>query len=251
MVELTAFGYRAGRTFLHQIDTRFKLLILVIVSLACIHADIPLLTLWSILLTALLGVLGISLFSILHQIRYFLFFLLLVLIVRSLTTPGTGILSYANYQITLEGLREGSVICWRMLLIVLLGHVVAASTRSAQMKAAVAWYLQPLPWVPAQKIAVMIGLVLRFIPMVFGQVQATSQALHARCIGYRKNPIYRTKMLAVPLLKRMFAGADQLAMAMEARCYSDKRTEPEFQTSCKDWICLGVVSALSATGIIF
>jgi energy-coupling factor transporter transmembrane protein EcfT len=51
----------------------------------------------------------------------------------------------------------------------------------------------------------------------------------------RRNPIRRALKLGVPVMSRIFERSDQLALAMEARCYSESRTHPEFRVGWKDW----------------
>jgi energy-coupling factor transporter transmembrane protein EcfT len=55
--------------------------------------------------------------------------------------------------------------------------------------------------------------------------------------------MYRLRKLLIPLMRRIFARADNLAVAMEARCYSENRTDPELKSGPADWVALGVVIA--------
>ena len=73
----------------------------------------------------------------------------------------------------------------------------------------------------------MIGLIIRFLPYILDQAKATADAQRARGVENRKNPIYRLIKFVVPLVRRTFENADNLAVAMEARCYSENRTDPE------------------------
>jgi biotin transport system permease protein len=74
----------------------------------------------------------------------------------------------------------------------------------------------------------MIGLIMRFVPVILDQAKETSKAQRVRGVENRKNPVYRLIKLAIPLIRRTFESADKLAVAMEARCYSENRTDQGF-----------------------
>jgi energy-coupling factor transporter transmembrane protein EcfT len=57
----------------------------------------------------------------------------------------------------------------------------------------------------------------------------------------RKNPVYRLIRLGIPLIRRTFERADKLAVAMEARCYNENRTDPELSATRIDWMALVVM----------
>ena len=90
----------------------------------------------------------------------------------------------------------------------------------------------------------MMSLILRFVPVIFDQAKETNDAQRARGVENRKNPIYRMRKLAIPLIRSTFERADKLAVAMEARCYSENRTDPALSSSRRDWIALFAVIGL-------
>jgi energy-coupling factor transporter transmembrane protein EcfT len=86
--------------------------------------------------------------------------------------------------------------------------------------------------------ATMMGLIVRFIPVIFQKTHAISEAQKARCIERRKNPCYRLKALVMPLMRGVFQDADKLAMAMVARCYHENQPV-ETPGACRnDWLVL-------------
>ena len=92
----------------------------------------------------------------------------------------------------------------------------------------------------------MISLALRFLPLILSQADEVSHAVNARCGNLRKNPIRRMLNLSWPLLRKTFQTAENITMAMEARCYSEDRTDPEFHGSGKEFLVAGFALALSA-----
>jgi energy-coupling factor transporter transmembrane protein EcfT len=125
------------------------------------------------------------------------------------------------------------------------------TTRSAEIRTAVVWFLRPVPWIPAARVGTMIGLLVRFLPEVLRTARETAAAQRARGIENRKNPVYRLTRLAVPLMRKTFLRADRLALAMTARCYSEDRTDPELRAGPGDRailltavaVCLPVILA--------
>ncbi|RLB95512.1 MAG: hypothetical protein DRH50_04015 [Deltaproteobacteria bacterium] len=84
--------------------------------------------------------------------------------------------------------------------------------------------------------------MVRFLPVIIDQVKESADAQRARGVENRKNPVYRLGKLGIPIMRRTFERADKLAVAMEARCYSENRTDPVLSSSIMDWIALcGVV----------
>ena len=91
----------------------------------------------------------------------------------------------------------------------------------------------------------MMGLILRFVPVIFNQAGATAAALKARAVENRKNPVYRLTKFGFPLMRRIFERADDLVIAMEARGFTENRTDPELAASKRDWIALMAVGCMS------
>ena len=90
----------------------------------------------------------------------------------------------------------------------------------------------------------MIGLILLFVPVIFDQAAETSDAQKARCVQNRRNPVYRLIKLGFPLMRRTFERADDLVAAIEARGFTENRTDPELLSHQRDWVSLMVVSCL-------
>ncbi len=135
-------------------------------------------------------------------------------------------------------------VCWRLLVVILVGILFISSTRLSEIKAAVEWYLGLVPMIPERRVGTMISLLVRFLPLIIEEASETSDAQRARGVELRKNPIYRMKAFSIPLFRRIFQRADKLALAMEARCYSDNLAEAVFASTGTDWIALLTISVL-------
>lgn len=214
-----------------------------------LSGDFLRLGLLSCLLTVLIVNSRLPLKSGLRGMRFFFILLLLVMGARMVITPGDPIIEIKFFSITRQGTLSGVLICWRLTIIVLLGFAFVFSTRSFEIKAAVQWFLKSFAFIPGKRIATMMGLTTRFIPVILNQANETAAAQRARCVENRKNPVYRLIRLGIPLIRRTFERADRLAIAMEARCYSENRTDPELCAARTDWIALVVMMLIC--GLIF
>ena len=109
---------------------------------------------------------------------------------------------------------------------------------------------KPVPGVPEKRLAVSLGLIVRFIPVIFTKAAEVAAAQQARCINFRKNPFYRLKAFSIPLLRGVFSDAGNLAVAMEARCYSEEGIQDVSSASPKDWAML-IAGASLCFGVLF
>jgi len=251
MAELSSFSYRPGFSFIHKIDTRFKLLFIVIIGISSLKTSLPGILLLSLPVVFGLVMVGISLWQVVRDLSVFIFFLAFIFAVRAFSAGGTVLLDIFGMSLTYDGLIEGSIVCLRIFLIVLLGLLFTATTRTAEVKAAIDWILRPFPFISGGRVSTMAGLMMRFIPVIFGQARETSSAQKARCIENRKNPVYRMVKFSIPLLERIFYDAGRISMAMEARCYSDIRTGQKLSSKINDWVSLLVIISLCIMSVLY
>ncbi len=242
MAELTDEFSPEGTTFMHRMDARFKLFVLALLSVSNVNASfLGLSILLSIQLLAL-WISRIRVKTFVKELRYFFVFLFFVFLARALWTPGEkvfedGVLS-AVAPFTERGLADGALASFRLLLIAMLGFLFVETTPASKVRVAVAWYLKPVPFVPERRVATMLSLLVRFLPLIVQQARETSDALKARGLESRRNPVYRVAKLAIPMLRRTFMRADELVLAMEARGYNENRTPQSLSASKSDWAAL-------------
>jgi len=250
VAELTAFGYFSGNSLLHSLDSRFKLLFIAVLSLVSLNLNFAALGIISILLLGFIIYSRLPLYAMFKELRYFFILLAFVFVARALSTGGDPLLDFKLFTVSHQGLSAGMLVCWRLALVVLLAFTMITTTRPSDIKAAVQWYLKPIPFIPEKKVAIMMGLILRFVPVIFDQAAETAEAQKARCVQNRKNPVYRLIKLGFPLLRRTFERADDLVAAMEARGFTENRTDPQLVAHRRDWIALCVVICMCLAVIV-
>ena len=171
------FGYQPGRTVVHRIDARIKLAALALFSLVSLQTGFPGL---GLALTAAMVLLTAARCSPLHCLRGLKWYLVLlgcIVAVLAVTTPGEPLLAHPRLPASRQGIDTGLMLAGRLLVIALFGLLVTVTTRPSHIRAAVEWYLRPVPFIPQQQVATMIGLLVRFIPVILAQSAELDDAL--------------------------------------------------------------------------
>lgn len=244
MADLNVFGYRHGISFAHRLDVRCKLVCLLLMTWAVAAAAPLTMGPFTLVMFFLWCRWGLPLRSLGAELAGFGCFFLLVFAVRAAATPGEALLTIGPLVVTRQGLQAGGIMVWRLAMILVLSLMFIITTRPVHLKAAVQWLLGPVPFVPARRAATMVGLLVRFIPVLHQQVHETRNALRARS-GLRPRLSPRgLRFLILPTLRRMMLAADQLSLAMAARGYQEARTDPDLRAGPRDAAALSVAVAL-------
>jgi len=218
--------YIPGNSLIHRLDPRTKILAVMIYMTALF------------IINNRLGYYSILLFSlaimILSQVpfNYYLKGLKPLLIVIVLTiglhifmTPGTVIAELGPLQITKEGVKQGVFMGTRLILLVTVTSVLTLTTTPIALTDGIERLLNPFKkiGVPAHELAMMMTIALRFIPTLIEETDKIMKAQMARGADFESGNILQRAKALIPLLVPLFLGAfrraDDLAMAMEARCY--------------------------------
>jgi energy-coupling factor transporter transmembrane protein EcfT len=245
MGELTAIGFRPGQSLLHRLDPRTKQALLMGISVTSLWGELTSLALFTAVIMLSLNAAGMRIRRLIREIRYFLFFLCVVFGVRTITFTGGWMPAFSA-----EVAGEALIVCWRLLIVVFMGVLLMATTRTSDIRAALAWFLKPIPFVDEKMAATMVGLVVRFLPVILFQGTEIADAQRARGIERRKNPLIRLMKFTIPLFRRVFLSADELAAAMQARCYSEHRTLPDLSFTWRDGLAMGAGVLISLTVIL-
>jgi energy-coupling factor transporter transmembrane protein EcfT len=243
MAEIDLFHYRKGSGFLHSIDPRIKLLIFFLLTLITFQSNnVSLIIIsFTVILLFLLeyrqsGIL--SPLRFLKTISFFLLFLLFITLGKWFAIGG------------IEGLLSGVVYSWKLLIILVNGQLLISTTDPSGIHNAVYKTLKPVPLVPAGQIATMVSLTITFIPLLFDQYLECRDANNSRLGNTARNPLKKIFSIVYPLLLNTIFRADEIAMAMESRCYNENPTMPDMEIKRQDLFCLFFMLVYFA-GIIF
>jgi len=252
MVGIIFFNYFHKDSVLHGMDGRLKLFCMILFSVAVnlTSGIVDYLLLTLALLFAIFAS-KLPLLALLKEVRYFAILILVVIGVDALVIPGTPLPWLPLPGITIEGLTVGLLFAWRIILVIILCTVMIGTTSPLTLKNVIEWYLRPVPFISETRVATMISLTFVLIPVIFDTVSEMSDAQKARYVEGRRNPLKRILFTAFPLLLQTFRRADEIILAMEARCYSEDRTKAIFKApSASAWLILGF-SILVFTAVLF
>jgi energy-coupling factor transport system permease protein len=155
-----------------------------------------------------------------------IFFLLVITMVFNLfLTPGEALFSFWKLQVTREGLRLALMMGIRLVFLITGSSLMTLTTTPNNLTDGLEDLLKPLKKlrVPVHEISMMMSIALRFIPILMEETDKIMKAQMARGADFESGSLVnRAKSLVpilVPLFISAFRRANDLAMAMEARCY--------------------------------
>ena len=188
-----------------------------------------------------------------------LFLLLITVFFNLFLTPGEVIWQFWIFKITREGVSFAVKMALRLSLLILGSSIMTLTTTPTQLTDALESLMNPLKKVrvPVHEIAMMMSIALRFIPILMEETDKIMKAQIARGADFESRNIVKKIKSLVPLLVPLFISAfrraNDLAMAMEARCYQggEGRTKmkPLVYTG-RDRIAYGVLLAFFAACIL-
>ncbi|MCK8816177.1 energy-coupling factor transporter transmembrane protein EcfT [Natroniella sulfidigena] len=168
----------------------------------------------------------INLKRILKSIKPLTFIILFTLLIHLFMTRGGDVLwQWRFLRIEEEGLRLGLFMALRLIFLITFTSLLTLTTSPLELTDGLERLLNPFKkiGVPAHELAMMMTIALRFIPTLLEEAQKIMKAQQARGADFENgNLIDKAKSLIpllVPLFVNAFRRADELALAMEARCY--------------------------------
>jgi len=247
--DITIGQYIAGKSVVHNLDSRIKIsiTILMITALFFISSFIGFAVFFFfVLLVVLLS--QISVLRILKGLKPIFFLVTLTLILHIFLTKGGDVVwQWRFISIEEEGLYTGLFMVTRILLLIMFTSLLTLTTSPLQLTDGIEYILSPLKrfGVPASELAMMMTIALRFIPTLMEEAEKIMKAQMARGADFESgNIIKRAKNLIpllVPLFISAFRRADDLALAMESRCYhgGEGRTRlHELKVERRDFIAI-------------
>lgn len=230
---ITLGQYLPGESVIHKLDPRIKILFtfLFMVVLFLVESFFSMLA-GFLFLMVVFRISGISYRFMFKGIKPILFVILFTVILNLFMTKGTPLVSFWIFTITKEGLLTAGLVSARVFLFIISGSVMTYTTTPIMLTDALESLMKPLKKirVPVHEMAMMMAIALRFIPTLIDETDKIIKAQAARGADIGTgNLIERAKSfipILIPLFLSAFRRADDLAIAMESRCYrgSEGRT---------------------------
>ena len=259
MFKDVAFGqYYPANSPIHRMDARVKLLltILFVVSIFFIKSYFGFM-LTAVLLVAVILIARLPMMSVLKSIRGVLFVMMLTALINLFLGGENG--SEILWQWKFLTITETSVhttikLVLRLVLLISGATLLSLTTTPVELADGVESLLTPLKLirVPVRDIAMIMSIALRFIPTLFEETNKVVSAQKSRGAAFDTgNPFARIKALLpvlIPLFVSSFRRADELAFAMDSRCYNASEKRVKMRTHKIGLV--DIISSLTMSGYV-
>lgn len=225
--DITLGQYYPANSPIHRLDARIKLLLtfIYIVTLFFVNGLIG----YIFVILSLAAVIRISRVPLRFMLRGLKSIVLIIIftgLINLFMTPGEHVLfQWGFLTMTMEGVLFAFQMCLRLVLLIIGSSLLTLTTTPIQLTDAIETILKPFArfGVPAHEIAMVMTIALRFIPTLLDETDKIMKAQQARGADFDSGSLMdRAKSLIpilVPLFISAFRRADELATAMESRCY--------------------------------
>lgn len=256
---ITMGQFIPGESLLHRLDPRTKVVCVIISALAVFAVQqwftFALLA-GFVFLTMLLT--GIPLRIFFRSLRTIWILLTITFLVQTFFTPGEPLFSIGFLSVSREGLSAGMQIFIRLSLLVLIAFLLTLTTSPLNLTAGLENILSPLKriGVPAHELAMIMTIAMRFVPILLAEADKVLKAQRSRGTSFSSGGLLTRAKGLLPLFVPLFAGAlrsaDELAVAMEARCYrggANRTRMNSLMLGRLDYLALFFTLALFATTV--
>lgn len=256
--DITLGQYFPGNTFVHRLDPRVKLIFTIFFIIALFLAK-HLLS-YVVLIAVLVLCISVSKIkpkALFKGMKPVLFLVAITGILNLFYTSGDPIWQWGFLKITVEGIWAAIFMILRIVMLICCTFLLTYTTSPIMLTDGLENLLSPLKKikVPVHELSMMMSIALRFIPTLIEETDKIMSAQRARGADFDTGNLFQKAKALVPLLVPLFVSsfrrADELAVAMECRCYhgGDGRTRlKELHYTGKD-ICVLIFSVFMCAGI--
>ena len=224
--DITLGQYYHADSVIHRMDPRVKLIatFVYIISLFVVDNLIGY-GICFLFLAVAIGLSKVPVKFMLRGMKAILFLLIITVIFNLFLTPGEALISFWKFKITKEGVKMAFTMAVRLSMLIVGSSVMTLTTTPNNLTDGLESIMKPLKKikVPVHEIAMMMSIALRFIPILLEETDKIMKAQIARGADFESGNLLKKAKSMVPLLVPLFISAfrraNDLAMAMEARCY--------------------------------
>ena len=257
--DITLGQYFPGNTVVHRLDPRTKLILVVVYIIALFSAESWASYAVTVLAAAACFMLSrVSFGAILRSMKPIVIIIIITAILNIFFTKGEPIFEFWVISVSAEGLITAFFMALRLVLLITGTFLLTYTTSPISLMDGLETLLSPLKRIklPVHELAMMMSIALRFIPTLIEETEKIMNAQKARGADFDTGSIAKRAKAMIPLLVPLFVSAfrraDELAVAMESRCYhgDEGRTRMKvLRMAGRDWAALIVGFAVTA-GIV-
>lgn len=258
--EITIGQYYQTESLIHRLDPRVKLIatFAYIISLFVVHSWTGYL-IAAVVVAIVIAASHVPFGYIMRGMKAVMMILMITVIFNLFLTEGRPLVHFWKLTITYEGVDFASKMAVRLIFLIIGSSLMTLTTTPNQLTDALEDVLGPLKkiHVPVHEISMMMSIALRFIPILMEETDKIMKAQMARGADFESKNLMKKIQSLVPLLVPLFISAfrraNDLAMAMEARCYrgGDGRTKMKPLVYCRrDYAAYALLAAYFAVCVV-
>lgn len=224
--DITIGQYYTADSVLHRLDPRVKLAGTIMFIISLFVSDHPLLYTGAGLFLVLAVLLSkVPVRFIFKGLKSILVLLFMTVLFNLFLTPGETVLQVWKLTITDKGIVVAISMGLRLIMLITGSSIMTLTTTPNLLTAGMSKALSPLKAIklPVDEVAMMMAIALRFIPILVEETSIIMKAQEARGASFNEGSIIKRAKALLPILVPLFVSAfrraDDLAMAMESRCY--------------------------------
>ena len=259
--DITLGQFFPGSTIVHRLDPRTKL-ILVIVFIAALFTAVDWFS-YGLMFLVTAGCITLSkikLRSLTKGLKPLIFIIVLTGVLNLFyTTGGRVLLDWWIFTVTTEGVKRAFLMIARIMMLIMGTFLLTYTTSPIALTDGLEMLLGPLKklHVPVHEMSMMMSMALRFIPTLIEETDKIMSAQKARGADFETGKLTERAKALLPLLVPLFVSsfrrADELAVAMESRCYhgGEGRTRmKQLHMKGRDWAALALGAVVLAATIV-
>lgn len=225
--EMTIGQYYPADSVLHRLDPRVKLLATLIFLITTFMY--PGLVGFLVVTAYLIAIIALSKVPVTYMfkgLRAVLFIMAFTAIFNMFLTSGEVIFKFWRFQLTYEGIYAAIKMVARITYLIVGTSLMTLTTTPNQLTDGLEKSFKPLSKIhfPVHELAMMMSIALRFIPILVDETDKIMKAQMARGASFDEGNIFKRAKALIPLLVPLFVSAfrraNDLALAMESRCYN-------------------------------
>lgn len=208
MIKVLFGQYRFKNSFIHKLDPRIKLLYVIALSILVFAINnFSKILIFSIFIAVIILLSKIRVRALIKGLSPFYFIFIFIFLMY---------LIFSRNKI-----EQGLITIWRFLMLIVISFVLTYATTIPNLITALEKLLKPLKIinVKPRNVATMISITVRFVPVMFINLERLKEAMLARLANFRK--LKHANSLMIALLERMFKSASNLTDAMQSRLYNE------------------------------
>ena len=224
--DITLGQYYPEQSVIHRLDARTKILgtLLYIIEIFLVNSFTGF-GLVILALGVLIGISRVPVRFIFKGLKAVVFIILLTFVLNLFMFDGTVLWHWKFLTITYEGLYRSCFMALRLILLIIGTSMLTLTTKPMELTDGLEKLLKPFNrlGLPSHEIALMMSIALRFIPTLLEETDKIMKAQQARGADFESGSLIQRVKNMIPILIPLFVGsfriAQDLALAMESRCY--------------------------------